>query len=110
MTHQQFAQKSDSIAFRSTLELAEQTQSQWLTPYLWTGAVPYLGAPAIALVGSYDDVAKAILEYREAGVTQFLFMGWPDVEEMQVFSRYVAPLVAEQSGQAAPAELLSAES
>jgi alkanesulfonate monooxygenase len=90
-THQEFAKRSDSVAFRSTYELARQ--ADWLTPYLWTGAVPYMGAPAIALVGSPEDVAKGLLELKSSGVTQFLFMGWPDIDEMTTFSRDVLPLV-----------------
>src|SRR5262249_23901399 len=78
-THQDFAKKSDSIAFTSTFELAESTGSDWLSPNLWVGAVPYLGAPAIALVGSAAEVASAILEYKQIGISQFLFMGWPDI-------------------------------
>ncbi len=92
-THRDFSRKSDSVAFTSTIGLAEESASTWLTPWLWTGAVPYLGAPAIALVGSYEEVASAILEFREAGITQFLFMGWPDEEEMVRFHRHVKPLV-----------------
>jgi alkanesulfonate monooxygenase len=98
-THQEFAQRSDSVAFTSTIALAEKSSSEWLTPTLWTGAVPYLGAPAIALVGSFTEVAAAILEYRQVGVTQFLFMGWPDLEEMTFFSRGVLPLVRRQERQ-----------
>jgi alkanesulfonate monooxygenase len=59
------------------------------------GAVPYLGAPAIALVGSYEEVAKAIREYEAAGITQFLFMGWPDLEEMRHFSDGVRPCLGD---------------
>jgi alkanesulfonate monooxygenase len=73
--------------------LADDTASGWLTSYLWNGAVPYLGAPAIALVGSADEVAAAIMEYRDIGITQFLFMGWPDIDEMTFFSEAVVPLV-----------------
>ncbi len=91
-THREFARRSDSVAFTSTLALAESAP-EWLTDCLWTGAVAHLGAPAIALVGSFDQVARAICEYRQAGITQFLFMGWPDLEEMQLFSREVLPLV-----------------
>lgn len=91
-THRDFAQGSDSVAFTSTLAMAE-SQPEWLTDCLWTGAVGHLGAPAIALVGSFDQVARAICEYRQTGITQFLFMGWPDLEEMRLFSREVLPLV-----------------
>jgi alkanesulfonate monooxygenase len=102
-THQEFAKRSDSVAFRSTYELARR--AGWLTPYLWTGAVPYMGAPAIALVGSPEDVAKGLLELKSAGVKQFLFMGWPDIEEMTTFSRDVLPLV--RAMETAPAEAMA---
>jgi alkanesulfonate monooxygenase len=100
-SHQAFRQKSDSVAFTSMLGRAEAIESPWLTPYLWTGAVPYLGAPAVAIVGSPAEVADALLEYREAGVTEFLFMGWPDAEEMERFAYDVVPLVRAREGQAA---------
>ncbi|RMH18045.1 MAG: LLM class flavin-dependent oxidoreductase [Acidobacteria bacterium] len=90
--HRDFARRSDSAAFTSTIARAGD-DSQWLTPTLWSGAVPYLGAPAIALVGSYDEVAAAILDYHRAGISHFLFMGWPDVEEMSRFRLHVLPRV-----------------
>jgi alkanesulfonate monooxygenase len=92
-THQAFRQKSDSFAFASMLDRAEAAGSPWLTNCLWTGAVPYLGAPAVAIVGSPEEVANALIEYRDIGVTQFLFIGWADVEEMDRFAADVAPLV-----------------
>jgi alkanesulfonate monooxygenase len=95
-THQDFSRTSDSVAFTSTLALAEESSSDWLTDWLWTGAVPYLGAPAIALVGSYDQVTEGILEFTKAGVTQFLFLGWPDGPEMIAFSQEVRPRVLAQ--------------
>jgi alkanesulfonate monooxygenase len=91
--HRQFAQKSDSVAFRSTYELNAGSSSDWLGDRLWTGAVPYLGAPSIALVGSAEEIAEAILEYREIGISQFLFMGWPDLDAMKFFGQQILPLV-----------------
>jgi alkanesulfonate monooxygenase len=90
--HEEFAHRSDSVAFGSTLAMAER-KPEWLTKCLWSGAVPYLGAPSIALVGSFEEIAGSLWEYKQAGITQFLFMGWPDIEEMQLFSREVLPLV-----------------
>ena len=55
--------------------------------------MPYLGAPAIALVGSYDEVTEGILEFTKVGVTQFLFLGWPDLAEMKAFYEEVRPRV-----------------
>jgi alkanesulfonate monooxygenase len=98
ITHEEFSRRSDSVAFTSTIARAQTAASDWLTPVLWTGAVPYLGAPAIALVGSYQEISEAIADYERVGVTQFLFMGWPDVEEMTHFSTGVLPLVEAASG------------
>lgn len=97
----EFAQKTDSVAYRSTLELAEKNKTEWLTPWLWTGAIPYLGSPAIALVGSFEDIASAILEYKKVGVSQFLFMGWPDLDEMVSFGKSVLPLIRRKEEEAA---------
>jgi len=52
-----------------------------------------MGAPSVAIVGSAEEVTDALFAYRDVGVTQFLFMGWPDLEEMARFSRQVLPLV-----------------
>jgi len=92
--HKEFAEKSDSIGFKRNFELAEGA-SEWLTPVLWTGAIPYLGAPAIAMVGSPLEIASAIMEYKRIGISQFLFMGWPDFDEMKRFSREILPLIRE---------------
>jgi len=89
----EFVHATDSVAYRSTLALSERGDGEWPAPSLWTGAVPYLGAPAIALVGSPVDVATALLEYRRIGISQFLFSGWPDAEEVDRFGQDVLPLV-----------------
>jgi alkanesulfonate monooxygenase len=88
-----FERHTDAAAFESTYALARESTTDWATATLWTGAVPFLGAPAIALVGSADEIASALLEYKAIGITQFLFTGWPDAEEMSFFGREVAPLV-----------------
>ena len=97
--HKQFAARSDSQGFTTVYKLSEDEEAGWLTPYLWVGAVPYLGAPAIALVGSYTEVAEAIIRYKRAGISQFLFLGWPDIEEMAMFGSRVLPIVREQERQ-----------
>ena len=89
-----FVGRTDSVAFRSTLAMAEQGESPWLTPTLWTGLVPYLGE--VCLVGSADEIAGALMDFRAAGVTQFLFSGWPDEEEIAFFGREVLPRVRDQ--------------
>jgi alkanesulfonate monooxygenase len=83
----------DSQGFKAVLDQAFGEDSHWITPYLWNGAVPYLGAPAIAFVGSYETIATALMQYKEIGITQFLFMGWPDEVEIIHFGQGVAPLL-----------------
>ncbi len=85
-----FVGKSDSVSFKATYRLAEDT---WLTPTLWTGAVRTHGAPAICLVGSADEVADALLDYARVGVSHFILSGWPKLEEMMFFGQEVIPRV-----------------
>ena len=93
-SHQEFARRSDSIGFRSVYG-SDVEQPEWLTPWIWRGAVPYLGPPAIAIVGSFDEVAFALRHYQSMGITQFLFTGWPDMEEMEYFGRGVLPALCQ---------------
>lgn len=79
-------ERTDSRMLRTAFERASD---EWLTPWLWTGAVETQGPMAIAIVGSYDEVANALLEYHAAGITQFILSGWPKREEMQIFGSEV---------------------
>ena len=97
-TQLNFERHTDASAFRSTFALARSCDTGWATATLWTGAVPFLGPPAIALVGAAHEIADTLLEYRAIGVTQFLFTGWPDDEEMAFFGKRIAPLVREREG------------
>lgn len=90
----EFASRSESIGLRSLYASAAE-QPEWLTSSLWTGAVPYLGSPAIALVGSFEEVAAALQHYRSMGITQFMFTGWPDIEEMEYFGHGVLPILSQ---------------
>jgi alkanesulfonate monooxygenase len=92
--HRAFRSQSSSVAFATAYD--QSTQFEWLTPTLWTGAVPFLGPSATALVGSYDDIADALLLYKGNGIDEFLFLGWPDTDEMKRFADNVAPRVREQ--------------
>lgn len=85
-----FVSSTDSVSIKATFDLAEK---DWLTPTLWSGAVRTYGAPALALVGSPDDIASALLEYGDAGVTQFILSGWPKRQTMIDFGREVIPIV-----------------
>lgn len=85
--------ESDSIAVKNTFAMGECDQSHWLTPSLWAGAVRYRGGPAVAIVGSYDEVAAQILAFKGAGVTEFIFSGWTNRDELEIFAAHVLPRV-----------------
>ena len=85
-----FVAGSDAESVRQVSDLAA---SEWLGPSLWTGAIETLGSTSIALVGTPDEVAAEILRFKSAGVSQFIFHGWPKWEEMRRFGRDVIPRV-----------------
>ena len=93
----EFVRSTDSQSIQATYHLAED---EWLNDYLWTGAVRSIGATAIAVVGTPEEVAAAVMEYREVGVTQFIFSGWPKLEEMIRFGRDVLPLIRKKEAEA----------
>lgn len=87
-----FVQGSDSAGVRSAIAL-EGEGSHWPEPYLWTGAVASRGASAVCLVGTPDEIAGAILDYAGAGVTQFIFSGWPNSAALSYFGAEILPRV-----------------
>ncbi len=88
-----FVRASDSVSMATSYALAEE---EWLTPWLWTGAIRSHGAPCLAIVGSPKDVVEALLEYKRIGVSHFILSGWPKQEEMDRFGRDVMPLLRDR--------------
>ncbi len=87
-----FVKGSDSASIQASFAQATD-DAQWPTPYLWTGAVAGRGPSAVCLVGSADDVACGIMEYRGLGVSQFILSGWPNTEAVTYFGREILPRV-----------------
>ena len=90
---QEFFAKTDSVSFKKAYQLGS---TEWLTPTLWTGAVRSQGPTAIALVGAPEEIASAILEYKAVGISQFIFSGWPKLDEMLYFGRAVLPIIRQK--------------
>lgn len=86
---------TDSVAVKTTFQLAETAESDWISPMLYSGAVAYRGGPALCVVGSYGEVAAYLHEYKAAGISEFILSGWPTQEEMRIFYTRVLPLVRE---------------
>jgi alkanesulfonate monooxygenase len=91
----EFVKTCDSEAVKTSFRLADGAQDDWLSPMLWSGAVAYRGGPALCVVGSYREVAEYLMDYKRAGVSEFIFSGWPTRAEMRRFCQHVMPLLRE---------------
>lgn len=54
------------------------------------------GGAGTALVGSHDEVAERIREYHALGIDEFVFSGYPHLEEAYWFGEGVLPRLAAQ--------------
>jgi alkanesulfonate monooxygenase len=65
---------------------------------LWTPLARELkgGGSTTALVGSYETVAKALLDYTEIGCDLLSIRGWDVYNDAVDYARYVLPLVREE--------------
>jgi alkanesulfonate monooxygenase len=85
-----FVRQSDAVSIVEAYALGE---SEWITPWLWSGGIRTLGSTAVAIVGSPEEVASGFLAFQSAGVSHFVLMGWPSGEEMVRFGERVLPLI-----------------
>lgn len=92
-----FVSGSDSQGFKNIYRLAETSDSSWFDQCLWSGAVASHGASAMALVGTPEDIAEAINAYRNIGISHFIFSGWPQQKEMDIFGSQVLPVLKHHS-------------
>lgn len=67
--------------------------ASWTTPYLWTGMLDEKGEEGAILVGSFEEVARALHGFKESGITQCMIRDWPGQQEMMRFGTKVLPLV-----------------
>ena len=73
-------------------------QGKVLDKRLWTEVAALTGAQgnSTALVGTPDQVAEALLDYYELGVTTFLIRGFYPLEDTVTYGRDVIPLVKQE--------------
>lgn len=62
-------------------------------PNLWAGVGLVREGAGTAIVGSHEQVAERLLEYREVGVSEFILSGYPHLEEALNFGENVRPLL-----------------
>ena len=71
-----------------------RTDSLEIAPNLWAGVGLVRGGAGTALVGSYEEVADRIAEYHELGLEEYIFSGYPHLEEAYHLGEGVRPLLA----------------
>jgi alkanesulfonate monooxygenase len=74
-------------------------------PNLWAGVGLVRGGAGTALVGSHAEVADRIEEYAALGIDEFIFSGYPHLEEAYWFGEGVLPVLRRRGHTAAPADL-----
>jgi alkanesulfonate monooxygenase len=107
---QENLRSSESEGQRRMLELhGGRRDSLVVAPNLWAGIGLVRGGAGTALVGSHEEVADRIAEYHEAGIDEFIFSGYPHLEEAYRFGEGVFPvlrdrgLLADRAQEAVPA-------
>ncbi|WP_147197389.1 FMNH2-dependent alkanesulfonate monooxygenase [Pantoea sp. MBD-2R] len=65
----------------------------WIGPNLWAGVGLVRGGAGTALVGNPQQVAGRIREYQALGIENFIFSGYPHLEEAHRFAELVMPLL-----------------
>lgn len=64
-----------------------------IAPNLWAGVGLVRGGAGTALVGDPQQVAERIREYQALGIENFIFSGYPHLEEAHRFAELVMPLL-----------------
>ena len=65
-----------------------------VSPNLWAGVGLVRGGAGTALVGDPQTVAARIQEYADLGIDNFIFSGYPHLEEAYRFAELVFPLLS----------------
>jgi alkanesulfonate monooxygenase len=65
-----------------------------IAPNLWAGVGLVRGGAGTALVGSHVEVAERIAEYAAVGIDEFVFSGYPHLEELYWLGEGVLPQLA----------------
>ncbi|PRH79957.1 alkanesulfonate monooxygenase [Streptomyces solincola] len=92
-SQERFARMDSTGQARMTALHGGSTDAARLTvaPNLWAGIGLVREGAGTALVGSHDEVARKLEEYRALGVGEFLLSGYPHLEEALRVGEEVAP-------------------
>ncbi len=91
-----FASGSDSVgAARQAAyhQHVDRFEDLIIGPNLWAGFAKAKPGPTVGLVGSHENVAERLAEYRDAGFSTFILASNPHLEEALRIGQEVLPLV-----------------
>lgn len=78
-----------------------------ISPNLWAGVGLVRGGAGTALVGNPQQVAERIQEYAALGLENFIFSGYPHLEEAYRFAELVFPLLPRALQEKLPGQVLN---
>jgi len=78
-----------------------------ISPNLWAGVGLVRGGAGTALVGDAKTVAARIEEYASLGIDNFIFSGYPHLEESYRFAELVFPLLPRKQRPGLPGQALT---
>jgi len=78
-----------------------------ISPNLWAGVGLVRGGAGTALVGDAKTVAARIEEYAALGIDNFIFSGYPHLEESYRFAELVFPLLPRKQKPGLPGQTLT---
>jgi alkanesulfonate monooxygenase len=85
---------SASAGVRRQAELRESSGDDgFVEPHLWTGIGRARSGCGAAIVGTPQQVADKINRYRALGIENFIFSGYPHIDECRRLAEFVLPLV-----------------
>ncbi len=75
------------------LQHALESGDLFVEPHLWAGVGMARSGVGVAIVGDPQQVAAKIQSYVDAGISTFIFSGYPHLDECRRFGELVMPLV-----------------
>ncbi len=90
------AQRHGAQSQRTYQNELARSEDLYVAPNLWAGVGTGRFGAATALVGSPEQVADRLTEYRSAGVTGFILSGYPKLEECIRFGDLMTPVLRDR--------------
>ena len=84
-----------SFESKGTKDQQARTREEMVGPNLWAGMGRIRSGSAVAIVGSYEQCARKIIEIEQAGIDLLILSGFPLHRECETVGRHVIPLVRE---------------